>query len=125
MDKKIVIHYDHSSAEYKSCGEVIDLVKINTPLIHTNCLNFFKQSMYYDKGYEVVVCKKDGSYISLEKLITKQYTYTSKYIRRANNVYKLLMAGAFKFEMPDLRYKPDNVSQIYIGIDWGVGNNEK
>ncbi len=60
----------------------------------THCLDFFSMGPIAN----VVVVKKDGSYIDRNELLLDSSPYTAKDIRPSHNLIKMLKAGAFKFK---------------------------
>lgn len=96
-EKLIVIPLDYQHPEALSYMEVNTEIEKNTSLIFTYCLNFFDFSVY-DKGYDVKVLKKDGSYILLSELLHNPHIYTPRIIRKAHHVSKMLMANSFRFK---------------------------
>jgi hypothetical protein len=113
----IIIPYDYSHPDALSYMEVNDEIKKETALIFTNCLNFFDFSVY-DKGYDVKVLKRDGSYILLSELLNNPHVYTPKIIRKAHNVSKMLMANSFEFKKEQWMYSG-------ITVKTGVPKREK
>lgn len=73
----------------------------------TNCLDFFAshKCMF---GYDVIVRKKDGSYISAKELLAGDRYYTPKEIRVEHNIRNMLVAGTFNFKPPLTNH--DNLS---------------
>lgn len=59
----------------------------------TCCLDFFCFDTNVD---EVIVLCKDGSYISRNELLNEG-KYTSKQIRKAHNIHRLLVSNSFNF----------------------------
>lgn len=95
--KWIIIQWDFSR-NVKSYIEGLELIKKGANEINTNCLNFFSFS-YLSREYDVKVVKQNGDYIILSELLTdKENEYTTKEIRWAHNIHKLLLAGALDFK---------------------------
>lgn len=104
MKKVLLIHYDFSNGSETSYGEILDtLRKINKEDTHrviicTNCLSFFNFD-YLKKFDDIVVYKKDKSFISLKDLLEfKGVGYTTKEIRESHNVYKMLLSNSLCFK---------------------------
>lgn len=87
----IKIHYDFSDGTEISYIEGLNL----KDGFNTHCLDFFTMENSAD---DVIVCCKDGSYISRNELASNQFDYTEKEIRLAHNIQKMLKAGCFKFK---------------------------
>ena len=80
----IRIHYDFTDGSEVSYKEGV-LLGDN---FKTHCLDFFNMD---EKVDEVLVIKKDGSYIS-----RKNINYHSrKQIRKSHNIHKMLIADSF------------------------------
>ena len=82
----ITIHWDYTDGTEVSYIEGRELGDNFT----TCCLEFFNQDM----SEEVVVRKKDGSQISLKNI----QEHTTKEIRDAHDVKKMLMSGLFNWK---------------------------
>ncbi|MCK9279196.1 MAG: hypothetical protein M0P71_01020 [Melioribacteraceae bacterium] len=97
-NKLINITYDYTNSTNLSFAEVEEAIKAGVENIHTTCLNFFDFAVL-ELGYDVIVVKKNLDSIILEDLLdSSTNVYTEKEIRRAHNVSKMLIAGAFKFK---------------------------
>lgn len=72
------------------------LMECKQEVIRTYCLDFFSFDTL-EKGYDVIVVFRSG-YIQLSELLDNTGEYTDKEIRKAHNVHKMLVAGAFKFK---------------------------
>lgn len=82
----IKIHYDFVDGSEISYDEG----KTKKDGFNTNCLSFFTMENEAD---EVLVVKKDGSYISRNNI----NEHSAKEIRASHNIYKMLIAGAFEW----------------------------
>lgn len=96
-DKLIVIPFDYTTEKVLSYVEVQKEIEKETSLIHTNCLDFFSFSTL-DKGYDVKVVKKNGEYILLSELLLNDNFYTTRHMRKAHHVHKMLLANSFTFK---------------------------
>ena len=92
----IQIEFDYTHGYLSSYSEVLEDIKADKHMIFTNCLNFFSFD-YLGKGYDVIVRKLNGQKIVLSELLENTGVYTDKEIRKAHNVYKMLLAGAIRF----------------------------
>lgn len=92
----IYILYDYSNKyclPYEKCTHLVP----HSVGFETNCLDFFHFN-YLDKYDDVVMCKKDGSYISVRELLDEDnHVNTSKCMRESHNIHKMFIAGAFKW----------------------------
>lgn len=88
----IEVHYDYSTGKEVSYIKGKEL-KDN---FCTHVLEFFDTEEPVD---DVIVRRKDGSYISRNELLNPETStfYTDREIRIAHNIQKLLKAGAFKW----------------------------
>ena len=86
----IEIRWDFSKGDEISYGEGLE----KEVGFATHCLEFFSQH-FWD---QVRVVKEDGSYIDLRELLAGDDFYTSKEIRPAHNLRKMLVSGAFNFK---------------------------
>jgi hypothetical protein len=86
----IVIYFDFTDGTEVSYKEGIDKADNFT----TNCLDFFSFDTKVD---DVVVLRKDGKYISRNKLLLNDGTHTNKEIRKTHNIHKMLVSGSFNF----------------------------
>lgn len=95
---RIIINYDFTTGNEVSYMEVIEKMSLKEQFIETHCLNFFNFDML-KKCEDIVVIKKDNSYISVKDLLeNKGDGYCYKEIREAHNIYKILMSGHFDFK---------------------------
>ena len=95
---RIIINYDFTSGNEVSYMEVIEKITSEEQYIETHCLNFFNFDML-KHCEDIVVIKKDNSYISVKDLLeNKGDGYCYKEIREAHNIYKILMGGLFDFK---------------------------
>ena len=90
----IKIHYDFTDGTEVSYIEGLELKDNFT----TNCLDFFLSKI---DAEDVVVYKKDGSYVSRNELLTNPSEYTGVHIKACYNFHKLLKANTFKFKIPN------------------------
>lgn len=98
MNKKIIILFDfHDTETCVSYGEVVEGIQNGTPIIFTHVLDFFSFSTL-QKGYDVEVLKKNGTYVLLSELLSSDNTYTTRKIKNTHNVHKLLLANEFTFK---------------------------
>jgi uncharacterized protein (UPF0335 family) len=97
-NKMVIIQFDYSDKnELLSYVEVLTNIEKETPVIYTNCLDFFSFSTL-DKGYDVKVVRANGDFILLKDLLKNDKTYTNREIRKAHNVHKMLLANTFVFK---------------------------
>lgn len=82
----ITIHYDFTDGSEISYFEGCQKKDNFT----TNCLEFFNMTIETD---DVVVLKKDGSFVSRKNI----YNHTDKEIRKEHDIRKMLLAGSFKW----------------------------
>ncbi len=95
----IVINYDFTSGKELSFAEGVVAGKTGDSF-ETNCLDFFTPDSL-NKYCDVVVVKKDKSYISLKDLLeNNDDRYTVKHMRDAHRTQKMLIAGSFNFKQP-------------------------
>ena len=80
----IIIHYDFTDGSEVSFKEGITL----GDNFKTHCLDFFNMD---EKVDEVLVIKKDGSYISRNNI----NLHTPKAIRKSHDIHKMLVADSF------------------------------
>ena len=93
----IVINYDFVSGKELSFIEGREVCETGKDF-ETNCLDFFSPHLL-DIYYDVVVVKKDKSYISLKDLLANNdERYTSQHMREAHNTQKMLKANSFNFK---------------------------
>ncbi len=64
-------------------------------IIYTYCTHFFNFE-YLDKGYEVVACR-GGKVFVLSELLSNEFNYCDRQVRRQHNTEKMLRTGTFKF----------------------------
>ena len=93
----ITITYDYVAENSKSYLEGKKLIDYEESFT-TNCLEFFDFDLFNKRVDDVVVLKKDGTSISLRKLLDNNAGYTDREIRTAHNVKKLLISGALEFK---------------------------
>ena len=93
----ITITYDYVAENSKSYLEGKKLIDCGESFT-TNCLEFFDFDLFNKRVDDVVVLKKDGTSISLRKLLDNNAGYTDKEIREAHNAKKLLISGALEFK---------------------------
>jgi hypothetical protein len=82
----IIIHYDFTDGTEVSFKEGLTL----GDNFKTNCLDFFNMD---EKVDEVMVIKKDGSYISRNNI----NLHTPKEIRQSHDIHKMLVADSFNW----------------------------
>lgn len=93
----IVINYDFVSGKELSFIEGREVCETGKDF-ETNCLDFFSPHIL-DIYCDVVVVKKDKSYISLKDLLANNdERYTSQHMREAHNTQKMLKANSFNFK---------------------------
>lgn len=93
----IVINYDFVSGKELSFIEGREVCETGKDF-ETNCLDFFSPHLL-DIYCDVVVVKKDKSYISLKDLLANNdERYTSQHMREAHNTQKMLKANSFNFK---------------------------
>lgn len=96
--KRIIINYDFTSGNEVSYMEVIEKITSEEQYIETHCLNFFNFDML-KHCEDIVVIKKDNSYISVKDILeNKGSGYCHKEIRETHNIYKILISGHFDFK---------------------------
>ena len=84
----ITINFDFVSGKELSYIEGLE----SNVDFETNCLEFF--CFDYPNAKAV---KKNGSYISVNKLLENSGEHTNKQLRKAHNLRRMLVAGALKF----------------------------
>lgn len=89
--KEIIIHYDFADGTEISYDEGI---KMDTGF-NTCCLSFFS---FDTKADDVIVVKKNKTYISRNELLLNDGKYTEKQIRKEHDIKKMLIAGSFSFK---------------------------
>ena len=82
----IKIHWDFTDGSEVSYMEGIELKDNFT----TCCLDFFNNDLPVD---DIIVWRKDGKHISRKNI----HLHTTKEIRKAHNIHKMLCAGSFEF----------------------------
>lgn len=87
----ITIHYDFTDGTELSWIEGRNKGDAFT----TNVLDFFTSDR------NVIVVKKDGSYISSVELLANDPYYTDKHMRPAHNIHKMLVANGFRWKPKD------------------------
>lgn len=87
----ITIHYDFTDGTELSWIEG----KNKEDDFTTNVLDFFTCNR------DVIVIKKDGSYISSVELLANDQYYTDKHMRPVHNIHKMLVANAFSWKPKD------------------------
>ena len=87
--QNIRIHWDFSDGTELSFYESIQAYR-NGEKFNTHCLSFF------DFLFDCVLIKKNGETLTPNKLIEDRGFYTSKEIKHTHNIYRMLVAGAFK-----------------------------
>ncbi len=85
----ITIHYDFTDGTELSYYQGLT----TNGDFNTCCLSFFSQEIFGN----VIIVKKDGSYIDKNEVLSNKYDYTDKNIKRSHNIYKMFMTGAFKW----------------------------
>lgn len=89
MRQCIKIHYDFIDGSELSYGEAVECEENFT----TSCLEFFCTD-----NINAVVVKRDGSSISVKDLLDNTGDHTVKHIRKAHNLHRMLVAGAFSWK---------------------------
>lgn len=84
----ITIHYDFTDGTEISWGEGV----CKEASFNTNVLDFFTTDR------NVVILKRDGSYISSVELLENDPYYTDKHIIHEHNIHKMLVANAFRWK---------------------------
>lgn len=104
MSKVLFIHYDFSTNNEKSYGEIKSILDINYLLdndnivLETHCLSFFNFD-YLEYLDDIIVINKDSMFISVKDMLeNKGSGYCNKEIRETHNIYKILISGHFKFK---------------------------
>jgi hypothetical protein len=100
----IIINYDFISGNEVS---YIEGKKLKDDF-ETNVLDFFN----FDIKPNVVVLKKDGSYINKEELLKNNGSYTKKEIRKSHNIIKLLKSGYLDFKI-DKYNENEEISSVF------------
>ena len=92
----IEIHWDYTTGKEISLGEGL----VQRSGFETHCLEFFntKYIPFQDGVNDIIVRKKNRDYISLKEIFENDGRYTSKEIRRAHNILKILLADGFKWQ---------------------------
>ncbi len=102
----ITIHYDFTDGTEVSYQQGLELKDNFT----TCCLDFFNMDLDVD---DIVVVKKDGGYVSRKHI----HLSTSKEIRKAHNIHKMLVAGSFNWIYGDAKdVEADNFHKIKLAI---------
>ena len=86
MDQEINIHYDFTDGTEMPYG----VAKNCTTAFNTHCLDFFSTD-----HINATIKRKDGRSISVKELLANDGRFTKKEIRKAHNIRKMLVAGAF------------------------------
>lgn len=89
----IIINFDFTTGNEISYLDGLD----KQDDFETCVLDFFCATDYAINS-DVIVRKKDGSFISRNKLMSNESNYTVKFMRNAHNIRKMLVANAFDFE---------------------------
>lgn len=111
---RIIINYDFTTGNEVSYMEVIEKMSLKEQFIETHCLNFFNFDML-EKCEDIVVIKKDKSYISLKDLLENNDSrYCYKQIRETHNTHKMLVAGSFNFKQAIDLYIEDHKSLFIL-----------
>lgn len=93
----IIINFNFVSGKELSYVEARNKCETGNSF-ETNCLDFFSPPLL-DIYCDVVVVKKDKSYISLKDILANNDNcYTTKHMRETHNTQKMLVAGAFDFK---------------------------
>lgn len=92
----IFIHWDYTDGSEISYAEGQKNIENNNTNFNTNVLEFFST----ETPSNVVVLKRDGSYIDRNELMSNKGNYTLKEMRTAHNIQRMLVAGAFKWREP-------------------------
>jgi len=87
----IKIHYDFTDGTEVSYAEGLEL-KSN---FNTNCLDFFTFDIETDN---VIVVDKKGNELCRDTLLVVGNSYTTKEIRKAHNIQKMLKANSFNWK---------------------------
>jgi len=87
----ITIHYDFTDGTELSWIEGV----IKGDSFTTNVLDFFTPDR------DVLVIRKDGSYISSVELLANDPYYTDKHMRPVHNIHKMLVANSFRWKPKD------------------------
>lgn len=116
--KKITILINTQSVDALSLEQVRALIKEqHKGNIITNCLEF-AQFDYLDEGYQVEVVRynEDNQVekVVLSELLDNNRNYTVKEISRAQNVQKMVVAGALNFLPPLIGFDSNGV-EIKLG----------
>jgi len=118
----ITIHYDFVNGTEKSYGEGHELLfEDEHASFTTNCLTFFSNSF----GDNVVVIDKHGRTIDRNELMSnKGHSYTDRFMRKAHNITKMLIANSFTWKQPNLdivgKVRIDEIFKHKDGVILGV-----
>lgn len=94
---KLTITYDFTSSLNMSYFEAKDAISKRQDVI-TCCLSFFRLMYTNDNyGYDVLIIKRNGDYISANELLIDSSPYCDREIRMAHDIEKMFRAGAFKW----------------------------
>ncbi|MFY0656296.1 MAG: hypothetical protein JXR12_06070 [Neptunomonas phycophila] len=97
MSGVINILMDSTSSICKSYDEVLEAIEAGEEYIETNCTDFFCFDML-DKDYDAIVHRHNGTIVLSALLDDTNNIYTQKQLKKAHNVRKMLIAGAFTFK---------------------------
>lgn len=110
----IKITYDYVDENSKSYLEGNELIRLGKSFT-TNCLEFFDFDIFNKRVDDVIVLKKDGTSISLRKLLGDISDYTDKEIRETYDARVLLTSGVLKFKENVF----DRVDFVFDRVDLG------
>jgi hypothetical protein len=98
-NKTINIYVDETDIKVQSHNKVKEMIKDGVNVINTHCLNFFCFDNFLLRNYEVIIHNGEGGYIKISELLGDAKDYgVDKELRKVHNVYKMFIAGAFKFK---------------------------
>jgi hypothetical protein len=101
MSRVINIYVDETDLIVHPYNKVNELIKDGVDVINTYCVNFFCFDNFLFRNYEVIIHNNKGGYIKVSEILGDATDYgVDKELRKEHNVYKMFIAGAFKFKSP-------------------------
>lgn len=101
--KIILINYDFKTSKEILKEEILNKLTntsskntIKDVIYQTNDITLFNKDVY-SLVDDILVLKKNGTYISIEELYMNSSLYTPKQIRYEHNIEKMLRTGVFNF----------------------------
>ena len=101
--KILLINYDFKTSKEMLKKEILNKLTntynkntVKDVIYQTNDVTLFNKDVF-SLVDDILVLKKNGTYISIEELYMNSDLYTAKQIRYEHNVEKMLRAGVFDF----------------------------